>query len=131
MQWAQNGKVLRRDATGHLNPKYAADLRKRSLASVGRVYEAFVDGPHSRDPLAAALGEEFIASATTGDEVRLAELDERIPEDDGGPFIITRARDEFAHGPDGSNPRGSTREPFPMSSADERPEEEDALDSRE
>jgi hypothetical protein len=126
MHRANNGKshVQRRDATGHLNPKYAADLRKRSVENAGREYAPFVDRPKTLDSLASALGREFIEAATTGDEVRLAELNERIPEDDGGPFVITRARDEFARGRDGSNPRGSTREPFPLALSDE-PDQED------
>ncbi len=124
MQRAQNGKrlVQRRDATGHLDPQYAADLRKRSIASAGRDYgAAFVERARSLDPLAAALGEEFIAAATAGEDVRLSELDEGVPEEEGGPFVITKARDEFARGRDGSNPRGSTREPFPKASSDDVP----------
>lgn len=122
MQRAQNGKhaIERRDATGHLNPTYAAHLRKRSVASAGsagRDYAPFVDRPRSGDPLASALGEEFVSAATTGDEVRLGEHNQRIPEDEGGPFVITKARDEFGRKRDGSNPAGSTREPFPCARA--------------
>jgi hypothetical protein len=127
MQRAQNGKqqVQRRDATGHLNPKYAADLRKRSVASAGsagRDYAPFLERPRSGDALASALGEEFIAAATAGEEVRLSDLNDRVPEDDGGPFIITRAREEFGRKRDGSNPPGSTREPFPLALSDEEHE---------
>ncbi len=133
MQRAHNGKpqVQRRDATGHLNPKYASDLRKRSIASTDRHYEPFVGRPRSGDPLAAALGEEFISAATTGDEVRLAELNERIPEDDGGPFIITRGREEFGRKRDGSNPPGSTREPFPLALSRGQPEEAEEFETRD
>ncbi len=127
MQRAQNGKkpVLRRDATGHLDPKYAADLRRRSVASAGsagRDYAPFVVRLRAVDPLAKALGEEFVAAATTGDEVRLGVHDERIPEDEGGPFVITEARREFGRKRDGSNPAGSTREPFPLAQSDEHDE---------
>jgi hypothetical protein len=135
MQRAQNGKkpVVRRDATGHLDPKYAADLRRRSVASAGsagRDYVPFVVRQRAVDPLAKALGEEFVAAATTGDEVRLGVHDERIPEDEGGPFIITEARREFGKKRDGSNPAGSTREPFPLAQSDgetlERPDDSSA-----
>lgn len=129
MHRAPNGKpnLLRRDATGHLNPQYAADLRKRSLASGDRDDAvAFVERPRSRDALAAALGEEFIEGATTGTHLRLAEIDEGIPEEQGGPFVITTARKEFARGRDGSNPPGSTREPFPTALAGEETEDESA-----
>jgi hypothetical protein len=143
MHRAQNGKtpvvraaspIVRRDATGHLNPKYAADLRRRSVASAdsaGRDYAAFVVRPRAVDPLAAALGEDFVTAATTGDEVRLVDLNEHIPEDEGGPFIITKARHEFGRARDGSNPPGSTREPFPRASSDDPPretEDDDAPD---
>jgi hypothetical protein len=133
MQRAQNGKhpVVRRDATGHLNPKYAADLRKRSLASAGsagRDYAPFVVRPRAVDPLASALGEDFVSAATTGDEVRLADLNDRIPEDDGGPFVITKARQEFGRKRDGSNPPGATREPFPRAFANDETEEPDEGD---
>lgn len=116
MQRDQNGKhqVRRRDATGHLNPIYAKHLRMRSVASSGgRQYAPFLERPRSADALAKALGEEFVVAATTGEEVRLADLNERIPEDEGGPFVITDARREFGRKRDGSNPPGSTREPFP------------------
>ena len=127
MHRAHNGKPTfqRRDATGHLDPHYAADLRKRSVASATRdVDVAFLERPRSLDPLAEALGEEFLVAATTGEEVRLPTLDEGIPEEEGGPFVITRGRDEFARGRDGSNPAGATREPFPRSSSHEDAREE-------
>jgi len=116
----------RRDATGHLDPKYAADLRKRSLESSPERAEgvAFLDRPKSSDALVEALGEEFLASATSGEDATLEALNRGVPEEEGGPFVVTRAKDEFARGRDPSNPRGSTREPFPKASGgDEEPSE--------
>ena len=107
MHRAHNGKphLQRRDATGHLNPQYAADLRKRSLESGDRDDAvAFVERPRSRDALAAALGEEFIEAATAGADLRLTEIDEGVPEEQGGPFVITR-------GPQGVRPRPRRLEP--------------------
>jgi hypothetical protein len=109
--------LQRRDATGHLNPKYAADLRRQSLAS-GRAADgsgnvAFLERARSRDSLAEALGEEFLEAATTGEGAGVDARNRFVPEDDGGPFVITRARDEFAREPDASNPLEATREPFP------------------
>jgi len=115
--------LQRRDATGHLNPKYAADLRKRSLASghsdAGGV--AFFGRAKSSDTLAEGLGEAFVAAATTGEGGADAH-DLVVPEDAGGPFVITKGRDEFAQGSDPSNPPEATREPFPtaQSAEDER-----------
>jgi hypothetical protein len=117
--------IQRRDATGHLDPRYAADLRLRSLENA-RVGDdvAFVAGARSSDPLAAALGEEFVEAATTGEDAGLEAFNEGIPEEDGGPFVMTRGRDEFAHGMDRSNPKGATREPFPRVSADQQNDQE-------
>jgi hypothetical protein len=116
--------VHRRDATGHLDPKYAADLLQRSRESASHDDErAFVDKPKSRDPLAEVLAEEFLQAATTGEDPRADELNQGVPEDQGGPFIVTKARDEFALGRDKSNPRGATREPFPKALGDEREED--------
>jgi len=112
---------VRRDATGHLHPKYAADLRLRlgdERAEPRDDGRAFFGRPRSLDPLAEALGEEFVAAATTGEDAALESLNERVPEDDGGPFVVTRARKEFARGSDPSNPKDATREPFPRASAD-------------
>jgi hypothetical protein len=110
----------RRDATGHLDPKYAADLRARSLESAPRDGEvAFVARAKSADPLVEALGEEFVAAATSGEEGSLEDLNRGVPEELGGPFVVTRARTEFARGTDRSNPKDATREPFPKTSADE------------
>jgi hypothetical protein len=109
--------LQRRDATGHLNPKYAADLRQRSLASAhandGRTDVAFLGRARSTDSLAEALGEEFVEAATTGEGAGVDARNRVVPEDDGGPFVITKGKDEFARGPDPSNPVEATREPFP------------------
>jgi hypothetical protein len=85
---------------------------------------AFLERPRTVDALAEVLGEDFVAAATTGEEVRLGQLNAGLPEEMGGPFVITRARHEFARGRDGSNPRGATREPFPRALAEEPPDEE-------
>jgi hypothetical protein len=107
--------VKRRDATGHLDPRYAADLRLRSLEYAPRPEEAlaFVDRARSRESLAEVLGQDFVQAATTGEDGYMETTNRRGPEDDGGPFVLTRARDEFARGSDPSNPEDATREPFP------------------
>lgn len=107
----------RRDATGHLEPKYAADLRSRIRRTTPPKDVAFLARAKSLDPLAEAMGEEFLATATTGEAMAVEELNQIVPEDEGGPFVTTPARKEFARGRDASNPRGSTREPFPRALA--------------
>lgn len=107
----------RRDATGHLDPKYAADLREKSKEFVNpndsddRAFLAH--GARTTDDLAETLGEEFVASATSGEEVGEEELNALTEEENGGPFIITTAGEEMADDVDASNPEDATREPFP------------------
>jgi hypothetical protein len=109
----------RRDATGHLDPKYAADLRQRSIRSAQRDEVAFLGRAKSSDPLAEALGEEFVEAATTGEDAGFEARHGGVPEETGGPFVVTSARKEFARGRDPSNPIGATREPFPTVSSDD------------
>ena len=121
----QQRLIHRRDATGHLDPKYAADLRLRSLESArGSEDVAFLGRAKSTDSLAEVLGEEFLEAATTGEDAGLEALNQDMPEEEGGPFVLTRGRDEFARGNDPSNPRGATREPFPKALADRDESEE-------
>jgi hypothetical protein len=104
--------VRREDHAGHLDPKYAADLRRQS----GRPEpepSSFVDRPRSKDDLVEELGEEFVGQATSGEYAGEDLQDQQVPEERGGPFVETQAGTEFAEGTDPSNPKGATREPFP------------------
>jgi len=82
---------------------------------------AFLPDPYDRarpparaaDPLAESLAEDYIASATSAEEIGQDERDEVQTEELGGPFTETTAREEFANGPDESNPEDASREPFP------------------
>ncbi len=104
--------LRRRDGSGHMDPKYAADLRRQSgppeSAGVG-----FLDQSRSSDDLAESLGEQFVEAATTGEDAAEKALDQEVPEERGGPFVRSNAGIEFAEGTDKSNPRGAKREPFP------------------
>jgi membrane protein involved in colicin uptake len=104
----------RRDATGHLDPSYARDLRARSRASRDDPNDtrAFIRGTRSNDDLAEELGEEAVATMTSGED-QSERLEAEVEEETGGPFIKTPARREFARGTDKSNPRSASREPFP------------------
>ena len=109
--------VQRRDATGHLTPQYAAELLShRGELSEPNDDRAFGVSAIRRDPLAEELGESFLRTATGGDEVDDEMLDD-VPEEMGGPFIVTTGAVEFAQGTDESNPADATREPFPRTSA--------------
>lgn len=78
-------------------------------------------GPaHSNDDLADSLAEDFLSSATSGEESTEEAHDQFLAEELGGPFIEGRASAEFANDTDESNPEDAVREPFPtaMRSAD-------------
>jgi hypothetical protein len=65
-----------------------------------------------KDDFAEGLGEEFVATATSGESAD-DERDAPDPEEDGGPFITTNAKDEYGQGTDASNPADAEREAFP------------------
>jgi hypothetical protein len=107
-------EAKRRDATGHLNPKYAAELRERSVESAEpREPASFVKGSKSGDPLAEEMGEEFVKTVVSGEDTQEDTLDQVVPEEGGGPFVQTTGGTEFAEGTDPSNPESAEREPFP------------------
>jgi hypothetical protein len=104
--------IRRRDGSGHLNPRYAAELRAKS----GRPEpepSSFLERPRSKDDLVEELGEEVVAEATSAEHEAEDILDQEVPEERGGPFVETTGAEEFAHGIDPSNPKGAKREPFP------------------
>jgi hypothetical protein len=107
--------IKRRDGAGHLDPQYSADLRRKSLENAAPKTDgdAFIHGSHSKDDLAEQLGEEFIEGATTGEADGEESLNQDVPEERGGPFVVTTGGVEYAEGTDASNPKGSKREPFP------------------
>jgi hypothetical protein len=104
--------VFRREHGGHLDPKYARDLLAQSG---GRPDEGmdFLEGSRGRDDHAEGLGEEFVEEVTSGENEGADLQDREVPEERGGPFVVTTGATEFASGTDASNPKGSKREPFP------------------
>ena len=108
-----NAAPPRRDATGHLTPKYARELRARSRENRDESTDrAFLRTSRSNDDLAEELGEEAVAAMTSGED-QSERLEAEVEEERGGPFVLTRGRDEYARGTDKSNPQSATREPFP------------------
>jgi len=103
--------IQRRDATGHLNAKYASELR--ALSSRDAEPSSFVAKPRSTDDLVEELGEEFVSQATSAEHEGEDVLNQEVPEERGGPFVETSGDQEFAVGTDPSNPKDATREPFP------------------
>ena len=109
--------VRRRDATGHLDSEYERKLRATSPPRSDDV--AFFSGFRSGDPLAKELGEAFLESATSGEESEPERRDVVLTEEVGGPFVRTRASQEFAYDFDESNIAEATREPLPKTSVED------------
>ena len=90
--------------------------------------DAFLPDPFGRTPgmahagddsLAETLGRNFVSAVTSGEEAAEDIRDELTTEELGGPFVITRARDEFAADDDVPLAEAN-REAFPTSSATQR-----------
>jgi len=60
--------------------------------------------PSGRDDLAELLAENFVESATRGNEAFEDDLERALPDEVGGPFVITDADEELADDVDASNP---------------------------
>lgn len=77
----------------------------------------FLSGMRTREPLAEELGEAFLESATSGEESEPERHERVLIEEEGGPFVRTRASQEFAYDFDESNIAEATREPLPKTSS--------------
>ncbi|WP_394837238.1 hypothetical protein LVJ94_10060 [Pendulispora rubella] len=84
--------------------------------------EAFIPDPYGRgqsghtraaEPMAESLAEDFLASATSGEEVTQELRDALNADEVGGPFVETQAQEEFAVTVDEMNPVDAIPEPFP------------------
>ena len=80
----------------------------------------FADARHATDALAEELGEGFVLSATSGEDPEEYYERER-EEEEGGPFLETSARTEFAYGVDESNPEDAEPAPWPAVSPGQPP----------
>ena len=68
---------------------------------------------HTGEPVAESLAEDFVASATSGEEAGPDRRDALDAYELGGPFVETRAQEEFATTVDEMNPEDAIPEPFP------------------
>jgi hypothetical protein len=109
---AVRAPIRRRDGSGHIEARYAKDLLEQSGAREADG-AAFIGGSHTNDDLAEELGEEAVETMTSGEDKGEDVADQDVPEERGGPFVVTAAGTEFADGIDASNPRNAKREPFP------------------
>jgi hypothetical protein len=104
--------VRRRENGGRIEKTYGRELLARG-GPREKEGSAFVGGPRATDDLAQELGEEFVETVTSGEDEGEDVLNQEVPEERGGPFIVTTAGTEFADGVDESNPKGTKPEPFP------------------
>lgn len=114
--------IKRRDATGHIDPRYARELLEKARESRNDdnspdSNRAFI-GVRSDDAVAEEFGEAFLEAATSGEDSD-DRRDEVTTEETGGPFVYTSGREEYALEPDESNILEATREPLPRTSNSE------------
>lgn len=100
------------------SPPDRRETETRARAGRSDDADAFIrdpgDGPANiDDDLAEVLAQDFVAAATSGEDVADEDFEQNVTEDIGGPFLETDANEEFARRPDKSNPRNGTREPVP------------------
>jgi hypothetical protein len=113
--------VQRWDGSGHLNPRYARALLDKARETQNEddspeAAHSFLKRSRSSEPVAEELGEAFVEAATSGEEAEPARRDRVTLEENGGPFVETRASVEFALGTDESNIAEAFREPLPRTS---------------
>ena len=108
--------LTRRDATGHMNPRYEHELLEESMENRSEQASGSAFIPRAGDELGEELGEAFVESATSGEDAGNEHHEHTIPEERGGPFVPSNAATEFASGTDASNIAGATREAFPTTS---------------
>lgn len=72
----------------------------------------------TRDSLAENLAEEFLTSATSGEDSMQDNRDATSLEEVGGPFVETSAQEEFAGTVDATNPADGERAAFPTTSSE-------------
>ncbi len=82
-------------------------------------------GYETQDDLAAVLASDFLASATSGEDVAGEDFEQEVPEEIGGPFLVTDGGREFDLESDGSNPPDATKEPLPTVMGHGPPTQED------
>ena len=97
-----------------------SDARQRPPGRPEQRPAFFADARHATDALAEELGESFVLNATCGEDPEEFYERER-EEEEGGPFLETSGRTEFAYGVDESNPEDAEPAPWPSVSVGEPP----------
>lgn len=109
---------LRYDRPGHLEDAHADRLRHLSQRRAGRDEFAMVFDAVDGDELATELAEQAVTSMVGGGDTWLDTVNAQVDEEEGGPFLETRASKEFASGPESEDETaGFLREALPTPSA--------------
>jgi hypothetical protein len=126
-------------AKGKITAEPRAERREARPATTARPApraddaDAFIRNPNGDGPprvgddLAEVLAEDFLESATRGNEVFEDEIDAPLSDEVGGPFVITDEDEELADDVDASNPPDAEPAPRPRAVAGlvQRPRLED------
>jgi len=118
---AKKNPIKRRDATGHIDPRYARELLAKARETHNgdddpEATHAFLKGARTADELAEERGENFLETVTSGEGQEAERHDQITADEVGGPFVVTSAGEEFAAGTDESNIPEAEREPLPRTS---------------
>lgn len=113
---ARNPKKRRETSRGSAQSRKASAREPAAAPAPKRSddAEAFIPDPggpgraggraRGRDDLAELLAEDFVESATRGNEAFEDDIDRALPDEVGGPFVVTDADEELADDVDASNP---------------------------
>jgi len=126
MKNAKKAKVAKAEPARRRAARRASDrdpgapvVKRRERSDDG---DAFIPDPgegpaRTRDDLAEILAEDFVEAATRGNEVLEDDFDRTLPDEVGGPFVLTDENEELADGEDESNPADAEVEPLPRANA--------------
>jgi hypothetical protein len=95
---SQQGRA-RFDRPGHLAEEHAQRLLRMSKRKPpDDVAFVMANRGNTDDEFAEELAEHAVSTMTTGGDTWMDFMDKTVEEEDGGPFVETRASREFAHG---------------------------------
>lgn len=112
--------AARKSVTPKPVPAAAAPIRQRPPGRPPQTEAFFTDARHVPDALAEELGESFVLGVTSGEDSE-EHYERELPEEEGGPFLETSGRTEFAYGVDESNPEDAEPAPWPAVSPGQPP----------
>ena len=115
MKTTSTKHVHLRGGTGHLDAHYARGLESlRAWSGYQPEIVGFTAGQIRGDSIAEELGEDFVRTATSGEDDASYMLDGVTAEELGGPFVESTARDEVAHDADADEePEARITRPVP------------------